>query len=192
MVIIVLLLVTAEVIVLVVPAFSEVYLKLGVQLPGPTRALIFISDNIAYEHRERQAGRCCQQERHDQDHPEDQEAHGQPNITAGCRTFSPSKSISSGKPSHRSITLTNSGCSSKIGTYSARCCGMYSDRNFAKVLLRVIEGSIDVSFECRRDKDLFAGSSCCFEYYSSCSGGRRGSERSGRAYVREDIHVGGV
>lgn len=48
MVIIVLLLVTTGVIVLVVPAFSEVYLKLGVQLPGPTRALIFVSDNIAY------------------------------------------------------------------------------------------------------------------------------------------------
>lgn len=48
MVIIVLLLVTTGVILLVVPAFSEVYMKLGVQLPAPTRALIFVSDNITY------------------------------------------------------------------------------------------------------------------------------------------------
>ncbi|RKY08601.1 MAG: hypothetical protein DRP66_04205 [Planctomycetota bacterium] len=48
MVIIVLLLVTTGVIVVVVPAFSEVYLKLGVQLPAPTRALIFVSDHLAY------------------------------------------------------------------------------------------------------------------------------------------------
>lgn len=48
MVIIVLLLVTTGVIVIVVPAFSEVYLKIGVQLPAPTRALIFVADNISY------------------------------------------------------------------------------------------------------------------------------------------------
>jgi type IV pilus assembly protein PilC len=34
--------------IFVVPAFSSVYLKLGIELPTPTRALIFISSNAMY------------------------------------------------------------------------------------------------------------------------------------------------
>ena len=48
MVLITLLVVVGAIMVLVVPVFSEVYQKLGVPLPGPTVALIFIADNFWY------------------------------------------------------------------------------------------------------------------------------------------------
>ena len=41
-------LVVTAIMIVVVPAFSEVYTKLGVPLPGPTVALIYISNNIGY------------------------------------------------------------------------------------------------------------------------------------------------
>ena len=41
-------LVVTLIVIFVVPAFSEVYLKLGIQLPAPTRALIFVSSNALY------------------------------------------------------------------------------------------------------------------------------------------------
>lgn len=41
-------LVVTVIMIVVVPAFSDVYLKLGVQLPGPTIALISISNNAIY------------------------------------------------------------------------------------------------------------------------------------------------
>ena len=41
-------LVVTAIMIVVVPAFSEVYAKLGVPLPGPTIALIFISNNTGY------------------------------------------------------------------------------------------------------------------------------------------------
>jgi len=40
--------VVAVIMIVVVPAFSEVYMKVGVPLPGPTIALIFISNNAVY------------------------------------------------------------------------------------------------------------------------------------------------
>ncbi|MHC4727479.1 MAG: type II secretion system F family protein [Planctomycetota bacterium] len=41
-------LVVTAIMIVVVPAFSEVYAKLGVPLPGPTITLIFISNNAVY------------------------------------------------------------------------------------------------------------------------------------------------
>ena len=41
-------LVVTAIMIVVVPAFSGVYAKLGVPLPGPTIALIFISNNAGY------------------------------------------------------------------------------------------------------------------------------------------------
>jgi len=40
--------VVTAIMIVVVPAFSEVYMKLGIPLPGPTIALIFISNNAVY------------------------------------------------------------------------------------------------------------------------------------------------
>lgn len=48
MVLITLLAVVGAIMVFVVPVFSEVYQNLGVSLPGPTIALIFIADNLGY------------------------------------------------------------------------------------------------------------------------------------------------
>lgn len=40
--------VVTAIMIVVVPAFSKVYMKLGIPLPGPTIALIFISNNAVY------------------------------------------------------------------------------------------------------------------------------------------------
>ena len=48
MVLVMILLVVTVMILFVVPVFSEVYMKLGTELPGPTVALILISNNAAY------------------------------------------------------------------------------------------------------------------------------------------------
>ncbi len=40
--------VVTVIMIVVVPAFSEVYMKMGIPLPGPTIALIFISNNAVY------------------------------------------------------------------------------------------------------------------------------------------------
>ncbi len=47
-VLIMILFVIIMIMIVVVPAFSKVYLKIGITLPGPTIALIYISNNIIY------------------------------------------------------------------------------------------------------------------------------------------------
>ena len=47
-VVVMIFLVVTTIMIVVVPAFSEVYTKLGVPLPGPTIALIYISNNAGY------------------------------------------------------------------------------------------------------------------------------------------------
>jgi type IV pilus assembly protein PilC len=47
-VVVMIFLVVTAIMIVVVPVFSGVYTRLGVPLPGPTNALIFISDNAGY------------------------------------------------------------------------------------------------------------------------------------------------